>query len=191
VFNILASPEKVKGMPCNIKIMDFLHHGLNLLDTGITEFKNSSALFADDVVVLLVGVGAFVVILVLAELVPLNKVAFNEKIKGIINRSSGNPGTGIFHIEEDIIGVKMPVCTVNLFEYHEALRGLPLVMLLKLRAEDSFYQFNCFFFCRMCHGCSIKFFFQYNESKEPIKRDQSACAEISNHNVIFDLPEIN
>jgi hypothetical protein len=58
-------------MVIDLESMDLLHESLDFVDTRITKFENGAALVADNMIVLLVRVGALVERLVLSELMSL------------------------------------------------------------------------------------------------------------------------
>ncbi len=126
-------------MPFNIKIINLFHQFLNFQNARITKFNNDSALFADHMIMLLVSIGTFVVVLVFSKLLTLYQSTFYKQVQRIINCSSGYSGAGIFHIEKDIIGIKMPFRPVYFFQYHKTLRSLALIFFLQIGAENLFY----------------------------------------------------
>ena len=138
-------------MPFNFKIVNLFHQFLDFENSGVAKFYNHTTLFADHVIVLLVGIGAFVVILIFSKLLALYKAAFNKKIERVINSGTRYTCAGIFHVEKYIIGIKVAIRPVDFFKHHKPLGGLPLISLFEIRSENFFNQMNGFFGCLMCH----------------------------------------
>jgi len=124
---ILAGAKQVQGVPVNIKVVYFLHQALNFENPGIAKFNNYATLFADHVIVLLVCIRPLVVILIFPKLLALNQATLNQQIQGVIHRGTGYSCAGIFHIEKDIVCIKVSVRTIYLFKHHETLGSLALV----------------------------------------------------------------
>ena len=62
-------PVEVQGMMRDPEFQKVTHHILNLLNTGVAKFQHFTTIHADEVVVLLISVGFFVLREVFPELV--------------------------------------------------------------------------------------------------------------------------
>ena len=52
ILKLPASAEKMKGMMRHVKLKQVTHHGLYLVDPGITELEHPATVFADKVIML-------------------------------------------------------------------------------------------------------------------------------------------
>lgn len=80
------------------ELQDVTGHFLNLLYTGVAEFKDTFTVYADQVVMLLVFESFFELGQVFAELVFGNQVAIQQEFNGIVERSPAYPVTLVLHM---------------------------------------------------------------------------------------------
>ena len=77
----------------NVETQDVAHHGLDLLDPRIAEFKNVLTVLADQVVVLAVSIRPFKKGEVLSELVACDEFAVQQQLDRIVKRRPADPVT--------------------------------------------------------------------------------------------------
>ena len=63
---------------CDFKFKDFAHHTFDLLDAGITKFQDLTTVNTDEVIVLLIAVGFFVLGQVLSKLMFFDQITIDQ-----------------------------------------------------------------------------------------------------------------
>src|SRR5699024_2793843 len=114
-------------------------HRLYFLDTRVAKFHHGTTLFTDNMVVLLIGVRTFIIVLVLAKLMSLNKPAFYQEVQSVIYGCPRSPGTVFLHVEKNVISIKVAVGTIHLFQYHKTLGRLALIVFFQIRPKNFLY----------------------------------------------------
>src|SRR5690625_2161017 len=147
--------EEMQRMAGDVEVVDSLHQLLDLQYPRIAELDDVAALLTDHMVVLLISVGTFVVVLVLAKLLPEYQAALHEQIECIVDCRSRDTGSGVLHIEEDVILIIVPIGPVDLLQHHKPFRSLTLISLFQVGSEYLLDQDNGFFFCRMRHNNGV------------------------------------
>ncbi len=93
----------------DIKMQQIANCILNILYSWVTKLGDLMALRANQVIVLLVPIGFFVLSQVLAELMFAYQVTFYQQIKCIVNGSTTYPITLVFHFDVERFYIKVPV----------------------------------------------------------------------------------
>ena len=106
----------------DLEIQQISHGGLDLLNTRITEFYYFPTIHADQVIVLLVAIGFFILRQIFTKLMLGDEVATDQKFKCIIDRSSTHPVIGIFHVYIQRLCIEMIGTAVDLFQDSIAFR---------------------------------------------------------------------
>lgn len=133
----------------DVELINICDHLLNTLDTRVAEFEKFMAVDAYQVIVLPVTEGPFILGLVLPELMAHDEVAFDEKLKGIIDRRAADAMSRLLEAEIEFIGIDVVIDSVNFLKHGKSFRSLPLTSLLKKGAEDGAHLFQLF--SRDCH----------------------------------------
>lgn len=135
----------------DLKLEQIAHHIFDLLNTGVTKLKYFSTINADQVVMLFVPVGFFVLCQVFTKLVLFNQIAIYQQFQGIVNGSSANAVILVLHMDIKRLGIKMICPLVNFFQNGKTLRGFPETIVLKMTRKNIFY-FLYDVFLRLLHG---------------------------------------
>lgn len=80
-------------------IEDFFDCFFYVLNSGITKFFYFTRIRKDDVVVLTVKIGLFILRLVFPKLMLSNQSTFQKKLDGIVKCRSANPVIFVFHCD--------------------------------------------------------------------------------------------
>jgi hypothetical protein len=123
----------------NIKMQDFLHCILYVLNSWIAKFNHFVAFRTDEVIMLLISIRFFVLRQIFAELMFAHQIARYEQIQGIVHGSPADPVVFILHIDVERFHIKMPVPGINLLQYGVPLRGLPQLLIFKVCRENLLY----------------------------------------------------
>lgn len=78
VAGTITLPVKVEGMVGDMEFEQFAHHVFYLLDTWVAKFQYAATVHADQMVVLFIAVGFFVLCQVFAKLVFFDQVAIDQ-----------------------------------------------------------------------------------------------------------------
>src|SRR5690606_20876334 len=97
----------------NVKVQDLPYRILYVLYPGITKFLDLMAFGTDQVIMLSVSVGLFVLGQVLSELMFGDQIALYQKIQRIIDRRPAHPVVFVFHAYIEGFYVEMPISVVN------------------------------------------------------------------------------
>ena len=81
----LAVTEEVQGVTLDFEPVDVSYHVLDTLDTRVAEFHHMMTIETNQMVMLPVPVGCFVLGLALTELVPDHQIALQKKIERIVD----------------------------------------------------------------------------------------------------------
>jgi hypothetical protein len=82
---IFTTAIEVQIVIKDLEIQQFAHHGLDLLDAGITKLDDFAAIHAYQMVMLLKPVGLLILCKVFSKLVLGDEITADEQFKGIIN----------------------------------------------------------------------------------------------------------
>lgn len=117
-----ASRKNLKRMAFNLEAHLGANRLLLFLDFGIGKFKDLAAIFANDVVVMLVAVNALIVQMLVPKTVLANKVALDEQFEGVIDRCARDIASLLFHSDENFVGVEVPCGSIDFVQDHGAFR---------------------------------------------------------------------
>lgn len=94
-----AVTVKVQRVMFDIKFQDIAHHALDLLNTRVAKLHHFTAINADYMIVLFIAVRFFKLRHVFAKLVFGYQIARNQKLQGVVNRSTTNAVLLVFHVD--------------------------------------------------------------------------------------------
>ena len=117
-------------------------HLLDPLNSRVAEFKQLVAVHADEMVVLPIAIGTFVFRLFVAKLVSYDQIALDQEVQGVVHGSPAHLNALVAELMEEFVGVEMPVGRINLIEYGESLRRLPLAPILQELGEGGLHIFK-------------------------------------------------
>lgn len=128
-------PIEVEGMIGHLETKEATHRVLDLLDAGITKFGDLSTLKTDEVIVLFVPVGFFVLGEIFTKLVFGDKIAADQELKRIVNRGPADSVVALLHMEVESFGVEVIIAVVDLLQDGESLGGLSETVIFKVIGE--------------------------------------------------------
>ena len=104
-------------------------HGGNgsfdLLYSWVTKLYDSTAVLADDVIMLLLAVTPLILGQVFPELMLDHKITIDQEVQGVVNGSPADVIVIAFHMYEERFRIKMVIFLIDLFQNCISLRGLP------------------------------------------------------------------
>ena len=100
------------------------HHILDTLDARVAEFHHMMAVETNQMVMLPVPVGCFVFGRALAELMPDDQIALQEKIERVVYRGPTDGVARLLQMDKQFIRIQMSGRFVNGIQDQEALRCL-------------------------------------------------------------------
>ncbi len=139
-------------MVVDLYIENILHRFLDGLDPGIAEFNDLAGVGHNDMVVLPVKVGFFVVRLALAKLVLANKFRFQQKIDRIVQRCSAHTIIFVLHFDIKIFYIKMFSRIIDFLKDRVSFWGFAMAVVLKIFGENRLHRFLIFAVVDRC-GC--------------------------------------
>ena len=116
----------------------FLKGSFDILNTRVAKLEHISSIHENNVVMLLILVGAFKVCCILAKLMFSNKVTRKKQIDSIVKRGAGNTVLFVLHVSIERLYIKMPRVIVDFTKYGIALGCFPMFVLLQISSENSF-----------------------------------------------------
>lgn len=117
--------------------LQYLFSGsLDLHDPRVTELKHLFTIGADQMVVLAVLIRLLELRHVLPELVFYHQPRAKQYLDVIIQRGPAHPVLLVLHHEVQLLNVKMPLVRINLIQYRESLRGLPVPVHLEIICQN-------------------------------------------------------
>lgn len=125
------------------------------LDAGVTEFYHLAGIGEDDVVVIPVEIGFFVLRLVLPELVFAHQPAFQQQLYGVVQGGTAYAVLFVLHLDVKGFYIKVIFIVVDLLKYGKTLGRLAMAFVFqKLRKDILYYSLVVF----------INYFFAHNEA---------------------------
>lgn len=119
----------------NIETKNVSHHGLDLLHPGITELEHLTAVLANEVVVLLVGIRLFEQGHVLAELMPCDQVTGEQVLDRVVDGGPAHLRLFLLHVEIKRIDVEMIIERIYLAQDGEPFGSPSEVLFLQVISE--------------------------------------------------------
>src|SRR5690554_2400911 len=123
----------------DVKVQHFTHGILYILDPWITKLFYLMAFRTDQVIVLLIAVGLFILCQVLPKLMFGDQIAFYQQIQCIVNRGPAYPVIFIFHTDIEGFYIKMASPSIYFLQYCIPFRSLPELLIFKIRCKYFFY----------------------------------------------------
>jgi hypothetical protein len=154
-FFFLAGSANAVQVECvvrNLKIEQFAYHGFDLLDARVAELHDFTAIGADDVVVLFIPVGFFVLGEIFPELVFFYQIAGYQQLQRIIHGGPADAVIAVFHVDVQRFRVKMVAAFINFFQDCKALRRFAQTVAFQVTGKDIQYLFEDFFIVLGCRG---------------------------------------
>jgi hypothetical protein len=151
IFQLTAFAEKIQRMISDPEIEDFPHHRLDLLNTGIAEFKHMFAILADEVIMLAERKGFFKTRSIFSELMTGQKLTVEQQFDRIIDRCPADTVTFCFHVKKKRFNIKMIIEIIHFRQDVVTFIGLAMTVTLQVFSKDLFDGFvdghlNCGFF---------------------------------------------
>ena len=125
----------------DIKLKYIAHLISYLLNAGVAELHDGSAILADEVIVLFVFVCFFKQRDIFSEMMLYHQVAVEQKFNGIVNGGSAHAVFFAKHFFVERFNVKMPCAGIDLIENGIALSRFPMLVFFKIIGEDLPYVF--------------------------------------------------
>jgi len=119
-------------MTGNGKVKCIFDQFLDLLYTGIAEFKNLFCLSANHVIVLTISVGLFIKRKVFSKLMFFDQVTIQQEIKGVVNGRAAHPVIFVLHIYVKRLDVKMSLICIDFFQYGKSFGSLAKLLFLQV-----------------------------------------------------------
>lgn len=126
-------------MVVNFNVKNLFYSFFDGLYPWVTKLDNLPGISHNDMVMLPVEVGFFIMALVLAKLVPSYQAAFQQQFYRVIERSAAYTIVFIFHFDIQRFNVKMLLAVVYFLKYGIALRGFPVPFILQEFCKNVFY----------------------------------------------------
>ena len=93
----------------HIKVQQFLHGVLYVLNSRIAELYYPVAIGADEVIVLLIPIGLFVLSEVLPKLMFAHQITFDQEIECIVHGGATYPVVFVLHTNVEGFYIEMPI----------------------------------------------------------------------------------
>ena len=126
-------------MVVNFNVKNLFYRFFDRLYPWVAKLDNLPGIGHDDMVMLLVEVGFFIMALVLAKLVPSNQAAFQKQFYRVVERSAAHTIVFILHLDIQRFNVKMLLAIVYFLKYGIALRGFPVPFIFQEFCKNVFY----------------------------------------------------
>lgn len=132
-----APPVHVERVVLDIKLIYVRDHFLDALYAWVAEFEQLIAVHANQMVMLPITEGPFILRLISPELVPDHKITIYQQFQRVVYGRATYPVPAVFQPDVEFIGVHMIVRGVNFLQNDETFRSLPAAALLEKSAEYS------------------------------------------------------
>ena len=126
-------------MMYDIELQKLANGILNVLDAWVTEFHHFVAIGTDQMIMLPVTVGFFVLCQIFPKLMLCYQFTFHQQIQRIIYRSSADPVILVLHADVERLYIKMTVPGIDLFQNCVPLRCLSQRFLFQKPCQQPFY----------------------------------------------------
>src|ERR671912_1723618 len=128
----------------HIEVQYLFHGTLNILDAWITKFYHLMALRTNQMIMLLVTIGFFVLRKIFSELMFAYQIALHQKIQCIIHRRAAYPVIFILHADIERLNIKVALTRIDLLQDRVALRRLSQLLIFQVSCKNLFYLFVYF-----------------------------------------------
>ena len=139
----------------DLNVEHFFNSLFYRLDAGVTELYHLAGVGKDDMVVVPVEVGFFILRLVLPELVFSHQAAFQQQFYGIVQGGPAYAVLLVLHFDVQGFDIKVIFIVVDLLKYGKTLGRLTVTFVLKELGKDILYYSLVVF---------IYYFFAHNEA---------------------------
>ena len=137
-FAILACAVEIEGMITDVKIHEIGDGILYLLDARVTKLDYLSAFLTNQVIMLFALISFFELGNVFPKLMFDHKVAFQQKLNGIVQGSSADPVIFILHADIKGLYVEVVIPGVNFVQNGVSLRCFPMPTFFQVACENFF-----------------------------------------------------
>ena len=124
------------------ELLRFLYHFLDGVNAGIAKFHHLIAVGANQMIVLAVGKGLFVLTDVFAKLMPCYKKAVFQQFKGIVKRSPAHLIFPVLHGLMQRLHIKMAASGINFLQNGKTLGRFTKLPGFQVRPENLAYFFK-------------------------------------------------
>jgi hypothetical protein len=128
----------------HFKIKQISYPGLNMMQSWITKFNYFTAISADQMIMLTMTYGFFVLGKARTELVLSYQIAFKQKVQRIVNSSPAHPILSVFHIDVKFFYIKMLMSVINFIEYSESFRCFSVALAFEKIFKNLLYLIEYF-----------------------------------------------
>lgn len=111
---------------------------LSLVETCVVEFDDGPASSAYHVVVPLTGSDSLVHVVLTAEAGFAREATLDQEIEGSVDSCTGDPFSLVTELEEQAVGIEVPVGVEKLFQEHNPLFGDLLIVVAQELDEELF-----------------------------------------------------
>ena len=142
-------------MFCDLNVKHFLDSLFDRLDPGVAEFYHLARIGKDNMVVIPVEIGFFVLRLILPELVFSHQAAFQQQFYGVVQGGPAYTVLLVLHFDVQGFYIKVIFIVVDLLKYGKTLGRLTVTFVLEELGKDILYYSLVVF---------IYYFFAHNEA---------------------------
>ena len=118
------------------ELLRFLHHFLDGVNAWIAKFHHLIAIGANQMIMLAVGKGLFVLTYVFAKLMPCYKKAVFQQFKGIVKRGPAHLIFPVLHGLMQRLHIKMPASGINFLQNGKAFGRFSKLTGFQVRFEN-------------------------------------------------------
>jgi len=144
-------------MVVDFYVENFFYRFFDRLDARIAEFDDFARIGHDDVVVLLVEIGFFVMRLVLPELMLPDQSAVEQQFDRVVQRCAADTIIFVLHFDVEVFYVKMVLAIVNFLQDRIAFRRFAMAFAFEIHRKHIFYDLLILGIIggNECHGAKI------------------------------------
>ena len=148
-------------MLLDLDIKYFLDSLFDTLDPGITKLDHFTGIGKNDMIMLTIEIGFFILSLVLTKLVFPHETAFQQKFYSVIKSRPANPVFLVLHLDVKRFYIKMIIGVINFLKNCESFRCFTMPFLFKIFGKNIFNDrlvvliYDFFAHNLLCKGISL------------------------------------
>jgi len=133
---ILTGAVEIQGMMRNPVFHNGRNRFFNFMDSWVAKLINAAANGADNMVMLLAGIGFFKLRDILSELVLNDQTAIEQEFHGVVQGSAAHPVAVVFHVDIQRFHVEMAIAGIYFIENGKSLGRFAVPLLFDVLRKD-------------------------------------------------------